>query len=277
MKQIVTTADGTEMITLSYGNGTYTIGDKIITIGGLKDDETVDIEINGDGNINSVYRIPKDAYVIYDGTTYTAPFDDARLSFEEDPCYYVGYTLPEYYVFIDPDGNIKVDTGIQFSEVVRSGKTLCYDDGIQIDGNGSAVNIINRSNRPLNVDGSDGDELAENLYGDTFVNFSNDGVKAASLLSLRGATVYLDEEQSLTTKKPKLCRIVAKKRTRVTIDKDGDSIRIDGSAIIDAHAFNQFPTCDDSDEDEDEDEDWYRAGDRVYAQMKDERALDNVF
>ncbi len=236
--QIIKPADGSETITLSYGNGTYTIGDKTITIGGLADGETVDIEINGDGNINSVYNIPKDAYVIYDGVTYTAPFDDARLSFEEEPCYFDGYTLPAYNVVIDPDGNIKVDTGIQFGKVVTNGKTLGDDGTIQIAGDGSAVKITNESDIPLKVVDNGGDTLAENLNADDGVTFSDAGVSADDLQAVAGATVYLDDGQSLTAGDE--TTVAAQGDATVGVGTDGDSISVDGSAVIDAPADTEL-------------------------------------
>ncbi len=271
--QIIKPAKGSEKFTLPYVNGTYTIGDKTITIGGLADDATVDIELNKDGNINSVYRIPKDAYVIYDGVTYTAPFDAARLSFDEDPCYFDGYTLPAYFVAIDPEGNFRVNTGIQFGKVISSGKTLGYGGTIEIDGEGSSVSIINRSGIPLTVGDCAGNELAENLKGDTFVTFSGEGVSAASLHQLAGATVYLAEGQTLTAKAPRQMAVTARKRTKVFVNAAAKSIRVDGSAVIDATAFTERTWGDTPDTDEgadDEDEDWYRAGDRIYDGVKDD-------
>jgi len=270
--QIIKPADGSETITLSYGNGTYTIGDKTITIGGLNDGETVDIEINGDGNIKSVYRIPKDAYVIYDGVTYTAPFDDARLSFEEDPCYYVGYTLPEYYVFIDEDGNIKVDTGIQFGKVIRiPSYTKIYVGIIQIAGDGSPVKIINRSDTPLMIIDAKGKFLANNVNGDSFAVFSEDGVQVSTLRQMRGATFYLDDGQAFTAGAPRPISLRAHNYATVDVGTDGESISIVGSAVIDVPERLSNSSRDDAeDEDADEDEDWYRAGDRYYDGVKDD-------
>lgn len=124
-------ADPDKNIKLSYGNGTYTIGDKTITIGGLADDETVDVEVDSDGNIKNISRIPKDGYIIIDDVTYTAPFDNATLTFDDDGWYFEGYTLPEYTVRIDADGNIKVDTGVKFGNVIASGTKLGDDGTIQ--------------------------------------------------------------------------------------------------------------------------------------------------
>lgn len=268
--QIVIPADGSETITLSYGNGTYTIGDKTITIGGLADDETVDIEINGDGNINSVYNIPKDAYVIYDGVTYTAPFDDARLSFEEDPCYYVGYTLPEYYVFIDGDGNIKVDTGIQFGKVILIPAHTCIHAGIiQIAGDGSAVKIINRSGIPFMVVDAKGVFLANHLGGDSFSVFSEDGVQVSTLRQMRGATFYLRDGQAFTAGAPRPISLRAHNYAAVDVGTDGESISVVGSVVIDVPERLPLRSGDES-EDEDADEDWYRIGDRYYDGVKDD-------
>lgn len=268
--QIIKSADPTQPITLSYGNGTYTIGDKTITIGGLADDETVDIEINGDGNINSVYNIPKDAYVIYDDVTYTAPFDDARLSFEEDPCYYVGYTLPEYYIFIDEDGNIKVDTGIQFSKVIRiPSYTRILVGVLQIAGDGSPVKIINRSDISLMIIDIKGKFLANNLGGDSFAIFSEDGVQVSTLRQMRGATFYLDDGQAFTAGAPRPISLRAHNFATVEVGTDGDSISVVGSAVIDVPERLPKSSRDD-DEDEDADEDWYRLGDRYYDGVKDD-------
>ena len=236
--QIVIPADPTQPITLSYGNGTYTIGDKTITIGGLADNETVDIEINGDGNINSVYSMPKDAYVIYADVTYTAPFDDARLSFEEEPCYFEGYTLPAYSVVIDPDGNVKVDTGIRLGNVVQSGKTIGDDGTIQIAGDGSPVKITNESDIPLKVTDTNGDTLAENLNADEGVTFSDDGVSAEDLTAVAGATVYLDDGQALTAEGE--ATVAAQGDATVGVNEDSTGMSVDGSAVIDAPADTEL-------------------------------------
>lgn len=268
--QITKPADGSETISLSCGNGTYTIGDKTITIDWLNIDETVDIELDGDGNINSVYNMPKDAYVLYDGLTYTAPFDDARLSFEEDPCYFDGYTLPDYYVFIDPDGKIKVDTGIQFGKVVAMPSDALVRVGmIQIAGDGSAVKIINRSGKSLMVFDTKDRFLANNLGGDSFCIFSEDGVQVSTLRQMRGATFYLEDGQAFTAGAPRPISLRACGHASVCVGTDGKSINVVGSAVIDVPERLPLRHHDDEGED-DPDEDWYRAGDRYYDGVKDD-------
>lgn len=267
--QIIKPADGSDTITLSYGNGTYTIGDKTITIGGLADDETVDIEINGDGNINSVYNIPKDACITYDGVFYHAPFDDARLSFEEDPCYFEGYTPAHSIAFIDTDGNIKVyPNGIQFGKVVTGGNSIRDYPLIIISYAAHSVEIINRSASRLMVM-YNGYIVAEKLTADTSVTFSDDGVSAPSLRSIAGATVYLEDGKSLTVRNR--ATITAKRFTTVGVDTDGDSISVNGSAIIDTPdlrgLLGSAPYTDEGADDTDE---WLAKGDYYYDAHKDD-------
>lgn len=197
--------------------------------------ETVDIDVDADGNIKNIHGMPKDSYVIIGDTRYTAPFDEAALTFDEDGWYFEGYTLPAYTVRIDKDGNISVDTGIRFRNVITSGKTLGSDGKIELSGErgDSSVSIENESEIALNVSESDGSAIAENLSATEAVTFSPEGVTVKDLSDAEGAKITLKEGQKLTDGET---TVTAEGATEATVGEAGKALTVTGSAQIEAPA-----------------------------------------
>lgn len=235
--QIVNGADGEKDLTISYGNGEHQIGDKTVIIDGLEDGDTIDFELDENGNIKRISGMAKGATVTIDGTKYTAPFDDATLMYDEDGWYFDGWTLEEYTVTIDADGNIKVDTGIRFRNVISSGRKLGDDGRIELSSErgGSSVKITNESGKALTVSEPDG-TLAENLSAALGVTFGTGGVSADDLQAVAGATITLSDGQSLTAGDE--TTVTATDGATVAVEEN--SINVDGAAQIEAPAETEL-------------------------------------
>ena len=162
---------------------------------------TVDFGTDSDGDLNSISGLKKGATVTVDGETYTAPFDNASLKFNDnDGWYFDGYTLDEYTVTVDQSGNVSVNKGVQFSLVVSSGKTLDTGGTIKFAANTAKtpIIVINKGTRGLNISDHTGDALANNLGMTEGVKFSGDTTEIESLSDVAGATFTLDRDQVLT-------------------------------------------------------------------------------
>lgn len=142
---VIPAEDSEEDIKLMFGNGTHTVGDKTFTIDGLKEGNGVSVELNAAGNVKKFSGFDKDSTLTIDGTTYTAPADNATLTYSDaDGWYFENYAPESYTVTVDKQGNVSVDVGVKFSDVVSSGKTSSGAITLAADVAETPVTVINQ-------------------------------------------------------------------------------------------------------------------------------------
>ena len=229
--QRFTLAEGAEDVAILTGNGTYDIGDETFEIAGLDDDSKVEFTIDDDGNTTEVIGFEKDSTVTIDGTTYTAPRDAAILHYnDEDGWYFDGFVYDEYIVTVDANGDITVNAGAKFTDVLSSGKKLDGSIKFAADISKTPVTVINKGNTPFDVIDADGNTLANNLSRNEGTIFSADGVEVSSLADVAGTSFILQESQYVKSDGVMINAEI--KDCEVGIGSKGKSISVDNSATI---------------------------------------------
>ncbi len=235
--QNISLAEDAQEVAIFAGNGTFNVGNETFTIAELEDNTLVEFDFDTDGNANSVIGFNKDSTVTIDGTTYTAPENNAILHYtEEDNWYFDGFAYDDYTVTVDTNGNVLVMPGVKFSNVISSGKTLSDDGKIKFaaDYNKTPVTIVNQGKVALNINDANDNTLAENLSKHKNVTFNADGVETEDLTAVAGATFKLQDTKSLTAGDTKVT--ANDNDCEIGIGEDGTSISADKDATITAPA-----------------------------------------
>ena len=235
--QTYTLTDDAEDVRIVTGNGRYKVGDETFTVNGLKDDNTVEFELDENGKAVAVDDVEKDASVIIDGKTYTSPADGTRIIFTEDDGWiFDNYEFESYTVTIDASGNITVDIGARFADVLAGDRTLASDGNIQLaaDVNYTPVTFINKGRTPLNITDARGNSLVENLDTTIGVKFDEDGVMAVSLSDVAGAIFTLQNGQAIETDNATITAYAAD--TQIGIGEGAASLSSDKDATFEVPA-----------------------------------------
>ncbi|MBO4779531.1 MAG: hypothetical protein J5497_02720, partial [Selenomonadaceae bacterium] len=203
---------------LVIGNGTHKIGGQTVTLADNDGDATVTLK--DDGTIDSISPLNKNATFTVDGDTYTSPADNSTLSYNSDDGWYFEDYIPSsgaYTITVDKNGNITIDTGVKFTDVISSGHTLPENKTIKLAANvnETPITLINNGTTAINLTDADGNSLAANLGKISEVVFNGDGVKFGGLSAAQGATFTLADEQTLTAG-----------NTVVTSNDDGSQVTI---------------------------------------------------
>ena len=248
----VTIADDAQNPTIVIGNGTHKIGNQTVTL--ADNDADADVTLADDGSITSISPLTKDATVTIDGDTYTSPADNSTINYNDADGWYFDDYIPEsgaYIITVDKLGNVTVDRGVKFTDVVSSGHTLPTDGTIQLaaDVNYTPVTLINNGATSINLTDAEGNSLVANLGKIGGVLFDGDGAEFDSLDEAHGATFTLDEEQSLTagttviTANADDVTVTIGRRNRLTVQGDisavnatidlstSDTIKFDGMSL----------------------------------------------
>ncbi len=231
---VTATEDSGSTKVIVQDNGTFNIGGEEFLVADNQDDLTFGMT---NGVPDSVDKLEKDAKVTIDGITYTAPEDGSTLKFaEEDGWYFDGY-IPsgnKYNLTVDGNGNITVDAGVKFTDVVASGKTLPSDGVIKLaaDINNVAVNVTNNGSTPIAINDKDNNPLVENLGRVKNVTFDEAGVMVEKTSDVAGALFTIDVGKSLETETATVTSNA--NDCEVGIGSNGTSFSIEKSATVDA-------------------------------------------
>ena len=239
-RQTVTaTSDSGNTKVIGQGNGTFNIGGETFTVAANENDITFGM-VNGEPT--SVGGLEADATVSIDGTTYTAPEDDSTLKFTDaDGWYFDGY-IPsgKYNITVDGNGNITVDPGVKFTDVVSSGKTLPEDNTINLaaDVNSVAVNVTNNGATAIAINDKDGNPLVENLGTVSNVTFDSAGVMVERTSDVAGAVFTIGVGKSLETETATITSNAS--NCEVGVGTNGTALSVDKSAEIFAPANTEL-------------------------------------
>ncbi|MBR4151945.1 MAG: hypothetical protein IKT98_03210 [Selenomonadaceae bacterium] len=234
-KQTVTaTADSGNTKVIAQNNGTFNIGGEQFTVAANKDDITFGMT---NGVPDTVSGFEKDTKVTIDGKTYTSPKDNSTLKFNSsDGWYFDGYipTGNKYNITIDGSGNVTVDSGVKFSDVVASGKTLPKNRTLKLaaDINNVDVNVTHTGTNSIAINDKDNNLLVENLGKVSNLTFDAAGVMVEKLADVAGAEFTFDVGKSIETE---TATITANANDcKVGIGEGGTSLSVDKAATVDA-------------------------------------------
>ncbi|MBQ3336881.1 MAG: hypothetical protein IJG80_05705, partial [Selenomonadaceae bacterium] len=199
------------------------------TLDNLPDDSTVSFGVE-DNSVSTVNEMPLASTVAIDGTTYTAPEDNAILHFDaaDNEWYFHDYDYPEYQVTVDAKGNVLVMPGVRFRKVIASGRTLSDDGTIKFaaDISKTPVTVINQNKTALTVTDADDYTWTENFSQGSTAKFAGNGISADALTNVAGVSFNLQNTQSLTAGDTKVtatendCEVgVGDKATSLSVDK----------------------------------------------------------
>ena len=235
--QTVTLADDASDYQIRAGNGTFHVLGETFTLDNLPDDSTVSFGVE-DNSVSTVNEMPLNSTATIDGTTYTAPEDNAILRFDatDNEWYFHDYDYPEYQVTVDAKGNVLVMPGVRFSKVIASGRTLSDDGKINFAANinNTPVTVINQNKSALTVTDADDYTWTENFSQGSTAKFSGDGISADALTNVAGVSFNLQNTQSLTAGDTKVT--ATENNCEVGVGDKGTSLSVDKPAQISAPA-----------------------------------------
>ena len=240
VQTVTATNDSGDTKVVAQGNGTFNIGNEEFLIAGNVNDINFHMT---NGVPNAVSGFEKGATATIDGTIYTSPKDDSTLKFSDtDGWYFDGY-IPEnnkYNITVDGDGNVTVDIGVRFSDVVASGRTLTEDGKIKLaaDVNNFEVNVTNNGSTRIGVIDKDNNSLVENLGKVSDVLFNAKGATVEKTSDVAGAMFTLNVGRNFETE----TATVSSNATgcEVGVGTDGTSLSVDKSATVDAPANTEL-------------------------------------
>ena len=231
---VTATSDSGATSVIGQNNGTFNIGGETFAVADNIGSITFGMT---NGVPDSVSNLEENANVTIDGRIYTAPQNNSTLIFSDsDGWYFEGYVPTKYNITIDENGNVIVDAGVKFSDVISSGQTLPENGTIKlaVDVNTIPINVTNASTTAININDINDNPLVANLGTVENVTFDSAGVMVENTSDVAGAVFTIDTGQSLETE---TATITANADDcAVGVGTNGTSLSIDKAATVDAPA-----------------------------------------
>ena len=231
---VTATPDSGATSVIGQNNGTFYIGGETFAVADNVGSITFGMT---NGTADSVRNLEENANVTIDGRTYTAPQDNSTLKFNDsDGWYFEGYVPTKYNITIDVDGNVIVDAGVKFTDVIASGQTLPEDNTIKlaVDVNTIPINVTNAGAIAIAINDKDNNPIVENLGTVENVTFDSAGVMVENTSDVAGAVFTIDTGQSFETE---TATITANADAcAVGVGNNGTSLSVDKASTIDAPA-----------------------------------------